>query len=111
MAKAVTESTTKAATRRTNNKTVRSTEAGAKPKRAPSAYNLFVQANMKPWLEANQGKSVKEAMVHIGSMWRDAPENPNRGKEQKPRKPRATKASKKKAEDAEGPQVEPSSDD
>ena len=36
-----------------------------KPKRAPSAYNLFVQAHMKPWLEANKDKSVKAAMVEV----------------------------------------------
>jgi hypothetical protein len=36
-----------------------------KPKRPPSAYNLFVQANMKPWLEANKDRSVKEAMAEV----------------------------------------------
>ncbi|TFY53484.1 hypothetical protein EVG20_g10093 [Dentipellis fragilis] len=105
MARTATETTTKAASRRANNKT--SKDGAPKAKRAPTPYNLFVQANMKPWLEANKGKSVKEAMKHIGSMWKDAPENPNRGKEPKAKKP----AKAKKAASPEPPQVEPSSDD
>ncbi|KAG2132747.1 hypothetical protein DEU56DRAFT_914073 [Suillus clintonianus] len=48
-----------------------------KPKRAPSAYNLFVQAHMKEWKDA------------CPTMWWEAPENPNRGKEVKLRKPKA----------------------
>jgi hypothetical protein len=97
-----------------------------KPKRAPSAYNLFVQVKMKEWREDNPGAPVKEAMVEvcahtstllsvsrsrqIGKLWRDAPENPNRGKEPKSRKPKANadkpaaKATKKpppKSNDAE----------
>lgn len=39
-------------------------------------------------------------MSEIAAMWREAPENPNRGKEPKPRKPKAVagapKASRKK---------------
>lgn len=84
-----------------------------KPKRAPSAYNLFVQAKMKEWKENNPGAPVKEAMsevyarIHppscisrprqIGVLWRDAPENPNRGKEPKSRKPKASGDKPKKA--------------
>lgn len=76
-----------------------------KPKRAPSAYNLFVQTKMKEWKENNPGVPIKDAMSEvyahtstfqsvsrsrqIGAMWRDAPENPNRGKEPKARKPKA----------------------
>lgn len=95
-----------------------------KPKRAPSAYNLFVQAKMKEWKENNPGVPHKEAMgevyahastfilpsrsPQIGALWRDAPENPNRGKEPKPKKPKADKPAKDtkkpppKSSDAEG---------
>ena len=48
-------------------------------------------------------------------MWRDAPENPNRGQDVKKRPKKAPKRSKKAAEEdsegAEGPQVEPGSDE
>ncbi|KAG1720713.1 uncharacterized protein EDB91DRAFT_1177422 [Suillus paluster] len=98
MAKTATESTTKAATKRANAKTSKADKED-KPKRAPSAYNLYVQAHMKEWKEANPGAPIKEAMSEIAVMWRDAPENPNRGKEPKARKPKAAaapKASRKK---------------
>ncbi|KAG2071152.1 hypothetical protein BDR04DRAFT_1098844 [Suillus decipiens] len=88
MAKSATESTTKAATKRANAKTSKADKED-KPKRAPSAYNLFVQSHMKEWKDAHPGAPIKEAMSEIAAMWRDAPENPNRGKEPKPRKPKA----------------------
>ncbi|KAF8548352.1 hypothetical protein OG21DRAFT_1471317 [Imleria badia] len=106
MAKSATVTATKAATKRANAKTSKQD----KPKRAPSAYNLFVQAKMKEWKENNPGAPNKDAMVEIGALWRDAPENPNRGKEPKSRKPKAnadkppTKVTKKpppKSSDAE----------
>ncbi|KAG2107421.1 uncharacterized protein F5147DRAFT_697198 [Suillus discolor] len=88
-----------AATKRANTKTSKADKED-KPKRAPSAYNLFVQAHMKEWKEAHPGAPIKEAMAEIAAMWREAPENPNRGKEPKPRKPKAAagapKASRKK---------------
>jgi hypothetical protein len=81
---------------------------------------------MKEWKENNPGAPNKDAMVEvwtdsaytlfvsrsrqIGALWRDAPENPNRGKEPKSRKPKAnadkppTKVTKKpppKSSDAE----------
>ncbi|KAF8869059.1 hypothetical protein BD779DRAFT_1424917, partial [Infundibulicybe gibba] len=64
-----------------------------KPKREPSAYNIFCKANMKVWNEANPGRA-KEAMGEMAKLWKDAPENPNRGKDVKSRKPKATKESK-----------------
>ncbi|KAH7920883.1 hypothetical protein BV22DRAFT_1039284 [Leucogyrophana mollusca] len=82
MTKTITETSTKAATKRANTK---SSQAD-KPKRQPTAYNLFVKAHMKPWLDSHEGSNVKEAMKEIGVLWRDAPENPNRGKEVKARK-------------------------
>jgi hypothetical protein len=36
-----------------------------KPKRAPTAYNLFVKANMPTWLAENQGKTHKDAMSAV----------------------------------------------
>jgi len=68
---------------------------------------------MTTWLADNKDKTVKDAMVavchtlahflvypfrlltpfpnQIGALWKNAPENPNRGKEIKPRKPKAEK--------------------
>jgi len=99
MAKTATATVTKAATRRAVEKPTKAAKADKadKPKRPPSAYNLFVQAQMKPWLEANKDKSVKEAMVEIGALWREAPENPNRGKAVTTRKPKAPKEAAPKA--------------
>jgi hypothetical protein len=36
-----------------------------KPKRAPSAYNLFVQAHMKEWKDSHPGAPIKEAMAEV----------------------------------------------
>ncbi|KAI0067217.1 hypothetical protein BV25DRAFT_1819526 [Artomyces pyxidatus] len=108
MAKTATDTTTKTATRRANAKTTRTKDGATKTKRAPSAYNNFVKAHMSKYLAENQGKTNRDAMTYIGALWKDAPENPNRGKEPVARKPKVPKRSKK---DAEGPQVEPSSDD
>ncbi|KAI0289771.1 hypothetical protein BC826DRAFT_914111, partial [Russula brevipes] len=85
-----------------------------KPKRAPSAYNLFVKEHMKAYLTDNPGKTNKDAMKHIGALWKDAPENPKRGHETKEKTPKAPMRAKKKAvaevsEGAEGP-LEPDSD-
>ncbi|KIM63506.1 hypothetical protein SCLCIDRAFT_1214155 [Scleroderma citrinum Foug A] len=91
MAKTVTETTTKAATKRVNSKSAKAEKAD-KPKRQPTAYNLFVQAQMKEWKAKNPNAPIKEAMVEIGQLWRDAPENVNRGKEPKSRKPKAAAA-------------------
>ncbi|KAF9236301.1 hypothetical protein BU15DRAFT_32386, partial [Melanogaster broomeanus] len=82
-----TETSTKAATKRSNAKVTKADKED-KPKRAPTAYNLFVQSKMKDWKANNPGAPIKEAMVEIGALWRDAPENPNRGKEPKTRKPK-----------------------
>jgi hypothetical protein len=41
------------------------TDKEDKPKRAPSAYNLFVQAHMKEWKEAHPGAPIKEAMSEV----------------------------------------------
>jgi hypothetical protein len=76
-----------------------------KPKRPPTAYNLFVKEHMKNYLAENPGKTNKDAMKHvrpilplvllfthshfqIGALWKDAPENPRRGQAVKERPPR-----------------------
>ncbi|KAH0832846.1 hypothetical protein J3R83DRAFT_11773 [Lanmaoa asiatica] len=110
MAKSTTVTSTKTATKRANAKPSKQDKED-KPKRAPSVYNLFVQVKMKEWKENNPGVPIKEAMSEIGALWRDAPENPNRGKEPRSKKPKANadkpapKATKKKpppkASDAE----------
>ena len=90
--------------------------AADKPKREPSAYQMFCKDNMKKWNEENPGRA-KEAMtqVHrfscpaprfywhflsaqqIALLWKDAPENPNRGQEPRARKPRVPKVREPKA--------------
>ena len=89
--------------------------AADKPKREPSAYQIFCKERMKKWNEENPGRA-KEAMTQVGPslysschsldwysfvraqqialLWKDAPENPNRGQESKPRKPKAAKEPK-----------------
>ncbi|KAF8266270.1 hypothetical protein EI94DRAFT_216345 [Lactarius quietus] len=119
MARTATETTTKTATRRANTKSTKDVEG--KTKRAPTAYNLFVKEHMKTYLTDNPGKTNKDAMKHIGTLWKDAPENPRRGQAVKERPPKkAPKRSKKAAEEpeesegiegVEGPQVEPGSDE
>ncbi|KAI0313856.1 hypothetical protein OF83DRAFT_494853 [Amylostereum chailletii] len=86
--------------------------------RAPSAYNVYMSEHLKPYRDTHEGVSVKDAMKEVAAMWRDAPENPNRGKTAAERKaeakPKAPKRSTKKAaasSDEEGPQVEPGSDE
>ncbi|KAI0268474.1 hypothetical protein BGY98DRAFT_924885 [Russula aff. rugulosa BPL654] len=88
--------------------------ADVKAKRKPSAYNLFVKEHMKVYLAEHPGKTNKDAMKHIGALWKDAPENPKRGQEAKEKDTKAPKRSKKattKVPESEGPQVEPGSDD
>ncbi|KAN0126283.1 hypothetical protein V8E53_015206 [Lactarius tabidus] len=114
MARTATETTAKTATRRANTKSTKDVEG--KIKRAPTAYNLFVKEHMKNYLAENPGKTNKDAMKHIGALWKDAPENPRRGQAVKERPPKkAPKRSKKTepedSESAEGPQVEPGSDE
>jgi len=118
MAKTETVTKTKTATQdATEQKTRRSkADKEEKPKRSPSAYQVFVKANLKAWNEANPGRS-KEIMSQMALLWKDAPENPNRGegKARKPKEPsskpskaapkskkKATKKSEADEEEAEG---------
>lgn len=91
MAKSATVTKSKSATKDATEKRTRRPKADKedKPKREPSAYQVFVKANMKAWNEANPGRS-KEAMSQMALLWKNAPENPNRGKDTKARKPKDT---------------------
>ncbi|KAF8150244.1 hypothetical protein B0H34DRAFT_862861 [Crassisporium funariophilum] len=96
MAKTATETTTKTATKTANSRTRTKADkpaAADKPKREPTAYQIFCKEHMKKWNEAHPGRA-KEAMSEIALMWKDAPENPNRGQEPKARKPKAPKEPK-----------------
>ncbi|KAK7682598.1 hypothetical protein QCA50_014398 [Cerrena zonata] len=86
MAKTASETQTKAATKSANAKT---TGGG---KRAPSAYNKFMAEHMKQWRVDNPGRPVKDAMSAVAALWRDAPENPNRGQEPKKKTKKAPAA-------------------
>lgn len=83
-----------------------------KEKRAPTPYNLFVKANLPKWKAENSDKPSKEAMAglrrralfefpllmtcpKVAALWKDAPENPKRGKEVVPRKKKAAKVAAK----------------
>ncbi|KAG5651403.1 hypothetical protein H0H81_008761 [Sphagnurus paluster] len=93
MAKTATVTKTKTATKEANDKKTRKPKADKadKPKREPTAYQLFCKANMKKWNDANPGRA-KEAMGEMARQWKDAPENPNRGAEPRARKPKEPKA-------------------
>ncbi|KAF7300174.1 hypothetical protein MKEN_01341000 [Mycena kentingensis (nom. inval.)] len=101
MAKETSAKVTKTATKDASTKTKKDAktdkDGNPKEKRPPSAYNLFVKENMPIWKAANEGKSHKDAMAGIAAMWRDSPENPNRGKEPKPKAPKAAKNDDDKA--------------
>ncbi|PAV22919.1 hypothetical protein PNOK_0287600 [Pyrrhoderma noxium] len=58
MARTATQTSTKAATRAANSKT-KGANGESKPKRAPSAYNLFMKEQLKKWREANPSAPIK----------------------------------------------------
>ncbi|KAG7089011.1 hypothetical protein E1B28_010724 [Marasmius oreades] len=59
--------------------------------RAPSAWNLYIKANLSSWKDAHPGRPFKDAMAALKDQWQDAPENPNKGKQAKPRAKRNSK--------------------
>jgi len=80
MAKTATETKTKTATKDANTRTRKpKADKEDKPKRAPTPYNNFVSTHLKQWRADNPDKTVKDGMVAVAAMWRDAPENPKRG--------------------------------
>ncbi|KAG6827382.1 hypothetical protein H0H92_012038 [Tricholoma furcatifolium] len=116
MAKTATVTKTKTATKTANEKTRKpKADKADKPKRDPTPYQLFCKKHMKAWNDANPGRA-KEAMSQMAKLWKDSPENPNRGAEPKPRKakepkePKAKAAPKKKKADDEKSAAKESSD-
>ncbi|KAL1756098.1 hypothetical protein FB107DRAFT_248465 [Schizophyllum commune] len=123
MPKAATESKTKAATAKANAKPL-SDGTTENVVREPSIYNQYMKANLAPYKERNPGVPHREAFTAVAAMWRDAPENPNRGKEPKPKKTKVDgdntvkaktkpksdeKAKKTKAKDEDKPKSKPAS--
>ncbi|KAK7464213.1 hypothetical protein VKT23_006379 [Stygiomarasmius scandens] len=80
--------TTKSATRAAKEKPVKE----KKEPRAPSAWQLFCEKNRPAWKEANPDAKGNEWMKALGDMWKDSPENPNRGKEPKTKKKKSKKS-------------------
>ncbi|KAI5896256.1 uncharacterized protein SCHCODRAFT_02614371 [Schizophyllum commune H4-8] len=115
MPKAATESKTKAATAKANSKPI-SDGTTENVVREPSIYNQYMKANLGPYKERNPGVPHKEAFTAVAVMWRDAPENPNRGKEPKPKKTKAegdntVKVKAKPKSDEKTKKTKPKADD
>ncbi|GJJ09027.1 hypothetical protein Clacol_003248 [Clathrus columnatus] len=51
-----------------------------KTKRSPSAYNQFMKDHLSDYKEKHPDLNHKEAFAAVAAMWKDAPENPNKGK-------------------------------
>ncbi|KAL1744225.1 hypothetical protein HDZ31DRAFT_64274 [Schizophyllum fasciatum] len=92
MPKTASESKSKAATAKANAKPLKDGAGAGNVAREPTAYQKFMADNLKSYKERNTTLSHKEAFSAVAALWRDAPENPNRGKEIKPRAPKKRKA-------------------
>ncbi|KAK0485024.1 hypothetical protein IW261DRAFT_1460004 [Armillaria novae-zelandiae] len=62
-----------------------------KTPREPSKYQQFMSVQLKLWKEQNPDRAPTDAMKEVAVIWRDSPENPNRGKAPRPRKKKAAK--------------------
>ncbi|KAJ3039948.1 hypothetical protein HDV00_011614 [Rhizophlyctis rosea] len=71
MPKAAKAETTKAPAKKT---------AGTAGKKGTSPYNLFMKTELPKVKAANPGIAHKEAFKMAAGNWKNAPENPNRGK-------------------------------
>ncbi|KAF5328139.1 hypothetical protein D9758_016722 [Tetrapyrgos nigripes] len=80
-----------------------------KQKRPPSAYNLYIKNNSAKWKEENPGKKQSEMMKEMAVLWKDADENPNKGREPKPKKKKSDSARATVAKDAASSSPPPSS--
>ncbi|KAF8521921.1 hypothetical protein BU17DRAFT_87480 [Hysterangium stoloniferum] len=80
MPKASTEKSTKASTKAANAKTAKPLKE-EKAKRPPSAYNVFMKDRLTTYKADHPELNHKEAFTAVAALWKDAPENPNRGKE------------------------------
>jgi len=72
-----------------------------KPKRPPTAYQLYMKDTLSKVKSENSEMSHAEAFKKVAAMWKDADENPNKGKE-KPEK-KAPKKRKSSDDDDEPP--------
>ncbi|KAJ7835731.1 hypothetical protein B0H14DRAFT_2795378 [Mycena olivaceomarginata] len=70
---------TKTATKTANTKTKKPDADVEKPKREPTAYNIFIATNLPKWNAANPDRK-KDGMAAMGKLWAEADENPNKGK-------------------------------
>ncbi|KAK0500092.1 hypothetical protein EDD18DRAFT_1459884 [Armillaria luteobubalina] len=77
----------KAASKASKTKTVKE----AKTLREPSKYQRFMSVQLKLWKEQNPDRAPTDAMKEVAAIWRDSPENPNRGKAPRLRKKKAAK--------------------
>ncbi|KDQ06719.1 hypothetical protein BOTBODRAFT_39377 [Botryobasidium botryosum FD-172 SS1] len=65
-------------------------------KKSPSQYQLYMKNNLPTYKGENPDKTHKEAFAEVAKLWKDAPENPNRGKDAPVRKAAPKKAAPKK---------------
>lgn len=56
----------------------RSSSSGGASKRPPSAYNLFMKAELPKFKEANPGVSHKDAFKKVAESWKTHPSNPKK---------------------------------
>ncbi|THH04385.1 hypothetical protein EW145_g5561 [Phellinidium pouzarii] len=77
-----------------------------KAKRQPSAYNMFVGIHLKEWKRDHPGIPIKEGMVAVAELWRDAAENPKRGQAPAKKEAKVPKAKVDK-ENAKKPKAKP----
>ncbi|KAK0194128.1 hypothetical protein F5146DRAFT_1134898 [Armillaria mellea] len=87
MPKATKDSSVKVASKPSKTKTVKE----VKTPREPSKYQQFMSVQLKLWKEQNPDRSATDAMKEVAVIWRDSPENPNRGKAPRPKKKKAAK--------------------
>ncbi|KAI5120568.1 hypothetical protein M0805_002518 [Coniferiporia weirii] len=101
MPRVAAEKKTKVATKAANTRTskVKDEDKPVKAKRAPSAYNLFMQKELQEWRKNNKDGKIKDGMVAVAALWRDSPENPKRGQTPAAKKAPKPKVSKENAKE------------
>jgi len=72
----------KVADKKSSSKAPAKKEKGGKSteKREPSAYNLFMKAKLPEYKAKHPNANHKEAFAAVATLWKNASENPNRGK-------------------------------
>ncbi|KAK0236253.1 hypothetical protein EDD85DRAFT_839962 [Armillaria nabsnona] len=87
MPKSIKDSSVKAASKVSKTKTAKED----KTPREPSKYQQFMSVQLKLWKVQNPDRSATDAMKEVAVIWRDSPENPNRGKAPRPKKKKTAK--------------------